>query len=409
MTTSNTKWLYEHLRVVIMIAGKGTRFRDYSYLPKPMIAVNGKTILERTLESLPFLEKLPRTSLWFIVHADHIKSHKIDDWIRHTWGDEVHVISQGSPPMGNLDTAEEVVSTIIATEPWAGLDPVLFLDGDNVYDGSQVEETLLPELDSDFTNLYYFDPPNPDSHWCFVKVNEQSDRIDEVREKERFEGGKPIVGVFYFRKLNTFLRAADYVLTHSINVRGEYYMSQVFELLVDSGFTPVYGYEVSKVGPLGTPEDVKKFIAGQALDAVISAAQKVPQGPPKEPKDKILRICLDIDNTINFCKGPNEEYGNETIQPGALQALRRWKAAGHYIILQTARHMRTCDGNVGKVLAKQGLRLLKWLEDNNVPYDEIWWSKPHADLFIDDKAIMHTPGKWDETVQKIQWYLETQR
>jgi capsule biosynthesis phosphatase len=120
-----------------------------------------------------------------------------------------------------------------------------------------------------------------------------------------------------------------------------------------------------------------------------------------------MRICLDIDDTINFCKSSDEEYGNERPQPGAVETIKRWKAEGHYIILYTARHMKTCDGNQGKVLAKQAKNLFSWLDKFEIPYDEIWWSAPHADIFINDAAINHVPGNWEHTTQLVDSIIQS--
>ena len=62
--------------------------------------------------------------------------------------------------------------------------------------------------------------------------------------------------------------------------------------------------------------------------------------------------------------------------------------------------MKTCEGNTGKVLAKQGKILFDWLSKHNLEFDEIWWNKPHADLIIDDAAHRHTD--WPSTVEAIK-------
>lgn len=43
-------------------------------------------------------------------------------------------------------------------------------------------------------------------------------------------------------------------------------------------------------------------------------------------------------------------------------ALRVWRAAEHVVIIQAARHMATCDGNLGRVMRRVGPVTLEWLE-----------------------------------------------
>ena len=103
---------------------------------------------------------------------------------------------------------------------------------------------------------------------------------------------------------------------------------------------------------------------------------------------------IDIDGTISELKKTGQSYSDLKVNVGAVEKIRELKEAGHYIILQTARHMKTCDGDQGKVVAKIGKVTLDWLEQNNVPYDEIYFGKPYADIYIDDLAHQFTA--WED-------------
>lgn len=106
-----------------------------------------------------------------------------------------------------------------------------------------------------------------------------------------------------------------------------------------------------------------------------------------------MRIMIDLDGVIANLKKTGQEYGSLDVNPGAVKKLKALKDAGHYIIIQTARHMKTCDGDQGKVVAKIGKKTLDWLHKNNIPYDEIYFGKPYAHLYIDDLAYKFT--SWD--------------
>ena len=70
--------------------------------------------------------------------------------------------------------------------------------------------------------------------------------------------------------------------------------------------------------------------------------------------------------------------------------MKALKASGHTLILLTARHMGTTGGNVGLVLARQGKVLFDWLARWEIPYDEIWFGKPQADVYLDDNGVRFT-------------------
>ncbi len=100
-----------------------------------------------------------------------------------------------------------------------------------------------------------------------------------------------------------------------------------------------------------------------------------------------MKICIDVDGVICRLREPGQSYDELEPVPGAPEKLRMLKDAGHYLILHTARHMKTCSANVGLVVARQGKTLLDWLERFDVPYDEIHFGKPHADVYLDDNAM----------------------
>lgn len=106
-----------------------------------------------------------------------------------------------------------------------------------------------------------------------------------------------------------------------------------------------------------------------------------------------MRLCIDLDGVICQLRQPDQEYHELEPVPGAKEKLQALRAAGHYVILHTARHMKTCQGNVGMVIARKGAITLEWLARHGIEYDEIYFGKPHADIYIDDNAFRFTG--WD--------------
>ena len=103
-----------------------------------------------------------------------------------------------------------------------------------------------------------------------------------------------------------------------------------------------------------------------------------------------MRICIDLDGVVCKLRKPGQTYSELEPVPGAIEKIQKLRENGHYIIIYTARHMKTCEGNVGKILARQGLVTLKWLDDHKVDYDEIYFGKPWAQVYLDDNAFRFT-------------------
>lgn len=100
-----------------------------------------------------------------------------------------------------------------------------------------------------------------------------------------------------------------------------------------------------------------------------------------------MRIVIDLDGTICTLKKEGETYANVKPIPKTIRTIKKLKRQGHYIIIYTARHMKTCEGDTGKILARVGKITLDWLERYDIPYDEIHFGKPNADIYIDDQAV----------------------
>jgi len=100
-----------------------------------------------------------------------------------------------------------------------------------------------------------------------------------------------------------------------------------------------------------------------------------------------MRIVIDLDGVICPTRAPDESYADLEPLPHAAERIRDLRAKGHYIIINTARHMATCDGNMGKLMKKIAGPTLRWLDEHGIEYDEIYFGKPNADVYIDDRAI----------------------
>ena len=106
-----------------------------------------------------------------------------------------------------------------------------------------------------------------------------------------------------------------------------------------------------------------------------------------------MRIVVDIDGTLTHIKYPGESYDELEPYPRMRDWLRRMKSEGHTIVLYTSRRMKTHGGNVGKITAESGGRLLGWLEKNGIPCDELFLGKPFGDIFLDDMAVALNPDR----------------
>lgn len=103
---------------------------------------------------------------------------------------------------------------------------------------------------------------------------------------------------------------------------------------------------------------------------------------------QMKRLIVDIDNTISLTTEGN--YDRATAIAPVVEALKQFREQGFTIVLHSSRNMRSYEGNIGLITARTVPILLRWLEENDIPYDEIVVGKPwcgHEGFYVDDRAI----------------------
>ena len=101
------------------------------------------------------------------------------------------------------------------------------------------------------------------------------------------------------------------------------------------------------------------------------------------------RLVFDLDATLTL-DDPRVDYASKKPNEVVIERLKEYRSLGFQIVISTARNMRTYSNNIGKINANTLPTLIKWLEKNKVPFDEIYVGKPWCGtegFHIDDKAV----------------------
>ncbi|SDX34341.1 capsular biosynthesis protein [Marinobacter mobilis] len=121
------------------------------------------------------------------------------------------------------------------------------------------------------------------------------------------------------------------------------------------------------------------------------------------------KLVVDLDGTITLAN--TSDYPNVLPNIELIEKLREYKSLGFEIIIQTARNMRTFEGNVGKINVHTLPVITEWLKRHNVPYDEILVGKPWCGFdgfYVDDRAIR--PSEFTRlTPEEIEELIEQEK
>lgn len=253
------------INILVLMAGHGKRFSNYGYtMPKPIIKVKGKTILEWTTESCPYIShntggQNSGVNLCFAVLSEHLlHPHGLKDYLHKVYGENITIIPFETVTRGNLETARLACNHIKNNEP------LLVLDADNKYNHNNLDK-FLDNVPKDLKTMSIFcfnsKTETPPNKWCNARVS--NGFALELREKDDLWIHYPcLIGIFYFTRVDQFKNYADFILQNGIPVgpegKKEFYISMVPKYHAAIGQS-VYVHNVTDVVPLGTPEDVERF------------------------------------------------------------------------------------------------------------------------------------------------------
>ena len=100
------------------------------------------------------------------------------------------------------------------------------------------------------------------------------------------------------------------------------------------------------------------------------------------------KLVIDLDDTISVTE--HGDYVNSKPVKKTVDMSRLYKEQGFYIVIHSARNMRTYNGEVGLLNIHTLPNIIEWLKKNDIPFDEIIVGKPwcgYDGFYIDDKAI----------------------
>lgn len=367
--------------IFIPLGGLGERFKKHNYQkPKALIPVFGKPILFYLLDNL----KINDSDWIYICYHPDYKQYRFEDLLKKQYPDYQFYFYC---LQGSTRGAAETLSIALHQ----GIDffkedcPIISLDADNFF------STNIIQLWNGQNKIFTFEDENSDgSCYSYIRTEENKindnininnsnnniNKITKIIEKEKISN-HACCGAYGFKSYQEVLFYADKIIQEKKMQKKEFYISGIIQEMIIAN--KIFQNEVisySNWHCLGTPYQLLQFYNNYPCKNIYG----------NEMIQK-KRICFDLDNTlVSFPKVKNDYTTVEPIEKN-IAFLKYLKTFGNTIIIYTARKMKTCQGNVGKVLQNVGKITLDTLDKFEIPYDEIYFGKPYADVYIDDLAL----------------------
>ena len=252
------------MKIIAPMAGTGQRFVDKGYQdPKPLIRVNGKRIIEYIIGMFS-----PDDEFVFICNEKHLKETNMEQVLKELCPNS-QVVSMPMHKYGPVYTVQQVYDYIEDDEEVI----VTYCDKPYVWDredfNRHVEEN---KLDGCVLSHSGFHPHTlNNTKMAFMKTI--GDSVVEIKEKECYTDDPmsehASTGTYYFRKGSYVKKYFDEAVEKNIQYNGEYYVTLVYNLLINDGLSVGY-YDTPFATVMGTPEEVENI---EAWNSIINKGQ----------------------------------------------------------------------------------------------------------------------------------------
>lgn len=237
------------LNIVIPMAGRGSRFQDAGYaFPKPIIDVNGKTMIEVVVNNLR--PKVDHKFI-FVVQKEHYEKYDLWNILKNATHDKFEIVKIDG-------VTEGAACTLLTAIKYINTDDDLLIANSDQFIQTNIDEFITHARTGKKDGLIMtFEASHP--KWSYARVD-KAGRVIEVAEKKVISN-KATVGIYYFKKGSDFVKGAQSMIEKRIKYNNEYYVCPVYnELILNNQNIHVRNIPAGKMHGLGTPEDLTAFL-----------------------------------------------------------------------------------------------------------------------------------------------------
>ena len=242
------------MHIVIPMSGVGKRFIDAGYIPpKPLIEINGKTIIQHVIELFP-----GETKFTFICNEEHAKTTHIKDILANLV-DNPNIITIPNHKLGPVFAVQQIYNLILDDEEVI----VNYCDFGTYWNYHDfLIHTRTRNADGAIVAYKNFHPHMLGStNYAFLRDEKQW--MLEIQEKKPYTDDKmqeyASNGTYYFKNGKFLKQYFDETIKSGEDLNGEYYVSVVYNRMKRDSLN-ISIYEIQHMLQWGTPQDVEDFL-----------------------------------------------------------------------------------------------------------------------------------------------------
>lgn len=232
------------IKVLLPAMGASAFFQD-SYFPKPLIEINGKTMLEHVVEDYRELEG---KSYIFVFSEEACRRFHLDASAR-ILAPEARVVRL------HRETAGALCTCLMAVEYLDDDTPLLVANSDQVIEADYREVIRHFEEQGADAGVVTFPSIHP--RWSYAR--KEGEEVVEVAEKRPISRDA-VAGWYYYRRGSDFIRAAEQAILKQNQHEGRYYISaSINELLLMGKKVGYYDIAKEQYQSFYSPAKIKEY------------------------------------------------------------------------------------------------------------------------------------------------------
>ena len=210
----------EGLKVVIPMAGLGTRLRPHTWSkPKQLVSVAGKTVLDHVIDSLDSLPEPDKIELISIVGylGDQIEAH-IKEKYPHL---KSHFVIQENP-LGQshaIKLAEKYLNG-----------PLLIVFADTLL---KTDLSFIKNEKSDA--VAWVKPVDDPRRFGVADLGEDGFVTKLIEKPENMDNNLAVVGFYYFKRGQDLVAAIDEQMNLGLELKGEFFLADAINIMLAAG------------------------------------------------------------------------------------------------------------------------------------------------------------------------------
>jgi glucose-1-phosphate thymidylyltransferase len=255
------------MKIIIPMAGRGSRLRPHTLtIPKPLIPIAGKPIVQRLVEDLARSYEGTIEEVAFVIGDFGAEVEESLNQIARGIGAKASIYSQDKP----LGTAHAI---LCAGPSLSGNCIVAFAD--TLFRASF---SFDPEADGLIWVQKVADP----SAFGVVKLSEEGTITDFVEKPKEFVSDLAIVGIYYFKDGDNLREELQAIIDQDIRDKGEYQLTTALESMKQKGIH-------------FRPQTIDEWLDCGNKDAVVYTNQRILEF---SEKTELIAASAQIENSV---------------------------------------------------------------------------------------------------------------